>query len=90
MVLALFATIWQLTRRSGETWIITYEIENREYNFPVSSVQTEEWCERESGEKEKKKAISFCSLLLRRPHYLNACYLMEQARSSSFSTTPKI
>ena len=59
MVLALFATIWQLTRRSGETWIIIYEIENREYNFPVSSVQTEEWCERESGEKEKKKSHFF-------------------------------
>ena len=59
MVLALFATIWQLTRRSGETWVIIYEIENRENNFPVSSVQTEEWCEMETREKEKKKAIHF-------------------------------
>ena len=66
-----------------------YEIRNREYNFPVSGVQTEVWCEMESGEREKKGHF-FGSLLLRPPHYMNACYLTEQARSSSFSTTPKI
>ena len=66
-----------------------YKIRNREYNFPVPGVQTEVWCEMESGEREKKGRF-LGSLLLRRPHYMNACYLTEQARSSSFSTTPKI
>ena len=32
-----------------------YEIKNREYNFPVSGVQTEEWCEMESREREREK-----------------------------------
>ena len=32
-----------------------YEIKNREYNFPVSGVQTEEWCEMESRERERER-----------------------------------
>ena len=85
MVLALFATICQLTRRSGET----LKLETVSIIFLFQGFR-QKFGAKWRAEREKKKGHFFGSLLLRRPHYMNACYLTEQARSSSFSTTPKI
>ena len=88
MLLALFASICQLTRRSSETWIIM-KLEIVSIIFLFQGFR-QKFGAKWRAEREKKKGHFFGSLLLRRPHYLNACYLTEQARSSSFSTTPKI
>ena len=50
-----------------------YEIRNREYNFPVSGVQTEVWCEMESGEREKKRPFFWFTSLA--PSPLSECLL---------------
>ena len=54
MVLALFASICQLTRRSGETWIIM-KLETVSIIFLFQGFRQK--FEMESGEREKKKAI---------------------------------
>ena len=50
-----------------------YEIRNREYNFPVSGVQTEVWCEMKSGEREKKRPFFWFTSLT--PSTLYECLL---------------
>ena len=84
MVLALFATICQLTSRSAETWIIM-KLKTGSIIFLFKAGKTKSSANGERRESEREKKDHFFFVL-----YLNACYLMEQARSSSFSTTPKI